>query len=275
LIWNKGKGGKVRITDPEGTDVSFTLHEEYWDFRRYERVEIYPMFTPQPFLGHLWGRQTPPYTEKEDATGIIAGTTNSTGKPYPHMKVHIEGSRVTAFEGGGGFGHALRELLDVGRNIRYPEYPSEGLFWWWEAAIGTHPKMRRPSNAFMLSGAAALHERLRSGVIHCGLGTPITGPSEGWARERNLPYGHVHVHLLNATYELTCRDGSKVTLIEKGHLTTLDDPEVMAAASKYGDPNEVLREEWTAPIPGITVPGDYWRDYAPDPAAWLEAHNEA
>ena len=272
-VWNKGRGGKVRLTDPEGTDLSFTLCEEYYDPHRYTETESIPFFQAEPFFGHLFGRPTPPYySEKEDASGVVAGTTNHVSRPFPHIKVFIESGKAVRIEGGGKYGDAWRELLELGKNIRYPEYPSEGLFWWWECAIGTNPKMRRPSNAFMLSGAGTVYERLRSGVIHIGIGTVIYGPSEDWAAQRKLPYGHIHVHPLYPTYEITCRDGTKTKVIDNGHLTALDDPEVIAVASKYGDPKELLRDEWRAPIPGISVPGDYWRDYAPDPGAWLDAH---
>ncbi len=40
-------------------------------------------------------------------------------------------------------------------------------------------------------------------------------------------------------------------------------------ASKYGSPKEILREEWIPPVPGISAPGNYWKDYASDPGAWL------
>ncbi len=56
-------------------------------------------------------------------------------------------------------------------------------------------------------------------------------------------------------------------------MTALDDPEVIDLASEYGDPDQLLTEAWTPPIPGISVPGDYWKDYAPDPAAWIEAND--
>ena len=31
---------------------------------------------------------------------------------------------------------------------------------------------------------------------------------------------------------------------QRGHLTVLDDPEVRRVAAKYGDPDELLREDW-------------------------------
>ncbi len=274
-VWEKGKGGRVRITDPEGTDVSCTLLDEYYDPARFARTKSRPDFAAKPTFGHLHLRPTPPMSESDDGSGVIAGTTNHMSRPYPRIKVFVENGKVASIEGGGKYGDAWRDLLEGTRGIQYPEFPGKGLGYWWEAALGTHPKMRRPRNAFWVSGGGTVFERRRSGIIHCGIGTPLEGPSEEWAAEKGLPYGHLHVHLLFPTVEITCRDGEKIKLIDRGHLTALDDPEIIAFASDFGDPKEVLREDWFAPIPGVSVDGDYLRDYAPDPATWLKKNGYA
>jgi hypothetical protein len=56
-----------------------------------------------------------------------------------------------------------------------------------------------------------------------------------------------------------------VTLIERGRLKSLDNPEVRALASRYGNPDQLLAEDWRPEIPGINAPGNYMTDYAPDP----------
>ena len=56
-----------------------------------------------------------------------------------------------------------------------------------------------------------------------------------------------------------------INLLEKGHMTSLDNPEVRALASRYGDPNYLLTEDWIPDVPGINAPGDYLKDYAPNP----------
>jgi len=273
LIWNKGRGGKVRITDPEGTDISFTLREEYYDMERYKDSGFAPFFSEKPFFCHYWACPTPPYDlDKWDATGVVSGTTNHFSCPYPNVKVQIKNGKVVSVEGGGEYGKAWRELMEDTKEIQYPGYPDKGLFWFWEVGVGTNPKMARPSNAFMLSGCGTTFERLRSGVVHIGMGTMPKSHAEDWAAENKLPWGHLHVHLLNCTYEITTKAGEVIYLIKDGRLTSLDDPEVIAAAGKYGDPDEILKEAWKAPIPGITVPGDYERDYAPDPMAWLKKY---
>jgi hypothetical protein len=50
-------------------------------------------------------------------------------------------------------------------------------------------------------------------------------------------------------------------------MTSLDNPEVRALASRYGDPDYLLTEDWIPDVPGINAPGDYLKDYAPNPGA--------
>ena len=263
-IWKNARGGRVRVTDPEGTDYSFTFLEEHFDKPRYG-------FTSEPFWGHLHGHPLPPYSGGEDAAGVVAGTLNHWGRPFSHIKVHVEKGQVQRVEGGGKYGEAWRQLLEATKNITYPDYPRSGLFWLWETAIGTNPKFFRPYNVLNRS-RGTVYERLRSGIIHVGFGTRILSPSEDWAREKGVSFGHIHVHLNFATYELTTKSGQKFKIIDRGHLTSLDDPEVIALAKKFGDPKELLKEAWIPQVPGISSEGDYWKDYAPNPAAWIKAH---
>jgi hypothetical protein len=39
-------------------------------------------------------------------------------------------------------------------------------------------------------------------------------------------------------------------------------------AAQYGDPDQLLHDDWIPEIPGITVPGSY-EDYAKDPLPWV------
>ena len=271
-IWTRGKGAWVHLTDPEGSDMRFRLKEEHWEASHYEGHRR--RFEPNYYLGHLFGYPTPPYSPGIEADGVLAGTINHYSRPFPHAKAFFEGGKVTRVEGGGEYGDKWREIMELTKDIKYPEYPDKGLFWMWEVAIGTHPKMARPPYAFTLSGHAAMYERLRAGYIHVGIGTANANVSEAWAEERGLPWGHLHIHMQFPTYTLETTDGEEITVIKDGHLTALDDPEVIALASQFGDPAELLAEAWTPPVPGISVPGDYWKDYAPDPAAWFERYDE-
>lgn len=269
-IWERGRGGRVTLTDPEGTSLTLTLFEEHWNAEHYARTGSRRRFQEQYYLGHLYGIPTPPL-DRSDASGVAAGTINHYSRPFPHCRVTIADGQVTGVDGGGEYGDKWRELLEATREIHYPEFPRPGMFWLWECAIGTHPKMARPPLAFTLSGHATMYERLRSGYIHLGMGTTISNPSEVWAAEQGLPYGHVHIHLQFPTYILRTIDGEDITIIRDGHLTALDDPEVIELASEYGDPAEILSEAWIPPVPGVSVPGDY-QAYAPDPAGWIERY---
>ena len=72
------------------------------------------------------------------------------------------------------------------------------------------------------------------------------------------------------TLEGKTSSGEKAVIVDKGHLTSLDDPEVRSLGSKYGNPDELLAEAWIPGVPGINVPGDYMKDYGQDPLSWLK-----
>lgn len=265
-IWNEGRGGKVRLTDPEGTDLTFTLWDEY-----YDRPNSYG-FAKEPRMGHLFCHPVQPLIDKADDNGVIAGTSNHVGRPFPHIKVQVKEGVATKVEGGGGYGDAWRALLEETRDVQYPGHPRPGMFYVWELALGTHPKAHRPTNFHMRSMWAAFWERYRAGYLHLGLGTcleEIYPDTDVWAKANGKLYGHIHVHLLFPTYEITTVSGEKIKVIDRGHLTALDDPAVRSVAAKYGDPDKILKEVWIPAIPGINAPGDYMKDYAQDPMAWM------
>ena len=252
VIWKHGRGGRVRITDPEGSDFSYGLHEDYYDGSRRGFTE-----NPVRSYSHLLGHAPPPFLEAEDATGVCAGTTSHYTRAFPNIKVRMQGGCLTDVEGGGPYGDAWGELLDESRRTQYIMAPRPGLFWLWEVAIGTNPLIRRPRDIQLLSSGGFEWERRRSGVIHVGFGTRWRGPEEVWAGERALLYGHLHVHLLFPTFAVTSRDGETKNIITHGRLDALDDPEVRDLASRFGDPDVLLREAWVPSIPGITAEGDY------------------
>lgn len=268
VIWRHGRGGRVRITDPEGTDFSYSLHEGYYDGSRRG-------FTDNPVrsYSHLLGHPPPPFLPEEDATGVCAGTTSHYTRAFPHLRLRLEQGVVTHVEGGAEYGATWGELLDESRGTRYPMAPRPGLFWIWEVAIGTNPKIARPRNIHLLSSGGFEWERRRSGVIHLGFGTRWRGSEEVWAGERGLLYGHLHVHLLFPTFAVTSRDGETREIIHNGRLTALDDPEVRELAARFGNPDDLLREDWVPSIPGITLPGDYQADFARDPAQVMYARS--
>ncbi len=260
-IWKLGRGGRVHLTDPEGTDITYTLWEDYFG-------RTGTPFKETPNWGHLMAHPLPPLVEQGDATGVFAGTINHFGRPFPRLVLTMDRGRLEKIDGGGGYGEGWRELLEESRRTQYPCFPREGLFWLWEVAIGTNPKVRRPNNIHLLSSGGAEWERRRSGMIHIGLGTSWRSQYEDWAAKHGLLYGHLHIHLLFPTLDVTASSGQTIRVIEGGRLTAMDDPEVRAVAEKSGDPNELLREDWIPQVPGINAPGSY-ESYARDPIPWI------
>ena len=76
-IYKLGRGGKVRLTDPEGTDFEFSLFEKYFDRTNAKN------FNPSPRFSHLDSHPTHPLLHEADTSGVIAGTTSHIGRPFP------------------------------------------------------------------------------------------------------------------------------------------------------------------------------------------------
>jgi hypothetical protein len=261
MIWDKGRGGAAHLTDAEGTDLTWSYWNEYFDGSRYG-------FCSTPRNGHLFAHPVPPIIDKEDASGVVAGTTTHFSRAFPQIRVELEAGQIVKINGGAQYGDAWRDLLLESKNTKYPCFPRPGLFYLWEVAIGTNPKIVRPSHIERHSSGGFEWERRRSGIIHMGFGTMWRSDEERWAGEQGILYGHLHIHLLFPTLVVTARDGKEYRVIENGHLTALDHPEVRKLATKYGDPDEILKEDWVAPVPGITLPGSY-ETYAREPDKWI------
>ncbi|HJP95684.1 MAG TPA: hypothetical protein VJ875_27295 [Pyrinomonadaceae bacterium] len=269
----------VRITDPEGTDLSYTWFPEYWqimdgNYADYKTegfgTHLYHNGSlKDPIIsGHLTGYPFGIVLPKSDVHGVLAGTADHLG-PYPHMKIYLEHSKVTKIEGGGEFGDLWRQFIEKNKDLKFPHYPGPGIDYFIEAAIGTHPKVIRPFNVFESATVRSsfVSERDRSGIMHLGIGQSL---DLVWALKRNLPFYHFHAHLYFPTFTCKLKDGREVKLIDKGHLTALDDPEVRQVAAKFGNPDELLREDWIPAIPGINAPGNYEKDYAADPETYMK-----
>lgn len=254
---------KARVTDPEGTDFRFTFFDEYWDKMNG------PPYTKTPYMpGHILAFPYYPFPQS-DAEGTIAATTNHIGV-YPRMELAIEGGKITGIKGGGTYGELWRERLEKMKDVVYPDHlPGPGVGWITGFPIGTHPKVTRPQRSL---GLFPLLECSRAGVVHIDFG-PHAHVDK---REKFLQYAkegrtlrHIHVQLYFVTYEAETKDGKKFKILDRGHLTTLDDPEVREVAAKYGDPDELLKVEWVPAVPGISIPGNY-KDYATDPLLWIK-----
>ncbi|TAK09983.1 hypothetical protein EPO44_00615 [bacterium] len=276
---------RLHITDPEGTDLSSDLTEDMaqrWSRGVYQQGHLY-MFPNQatgrfpysvveyPAFQKKWNARSP--TPKPN--GVIAGTANHAGH-FPRAEVHLKDGYIVDVKGGGIYGDVWREFLKYPKinELTYPYHDRPGYWLLYEVALGTNPKFfKRPDENMRGENTT---ERNRSGVLHFGHGIRVHhGPdSPEWAKEwvdfttrNNLPNDHwFHVHNYFSTYRLRVR-GTKntwVTIIDKGRMTSLDSPEVRALTSRYGDPKDLLAEDWVPQIPGVNAPGRY-EDYAKDP----------
>ncbi len=276
---------RLEVTDPEGTNVWCDVSEEQaerWVKGAYQRGHIY-LFPNQatgrfgysvvdyPALQSTWIPREP----MAMLDGVVAATNGHTGF-FPRMEIEYKDDYVKAVRGGGMYGEALRTFLKYPgiNDVQYPFHTHKGFFYLYEIASGTHPKWFR--NPTMMDEGALLPERNRSSVIHWGLGlrlwhdpdAPIESPT--WLKftsKVNMPKDHGwHMHSYFPTYRIHLRNTQKwMNLLDKGHMTALDTPEARALASRYGDPNAILTEDWIPEVPGINVPGDYMKDYAPNP----------
>lgn len=254
-------GGRIRLTDPEGTDLTTTILEKPFHDGRHD-------YGLKPKWGHLMAHPPTPVEVDDDTRGVIAGTMSHYGRPFPRIEVELEKARMVRIDGGGQYGDGWRELEEESAGTQYPCFPEPGLFWLWEVAIGTNPKIRRPSNVEYLSSDGFEWERRRGGVIHCGIGTRWRSAEEDWAADRGLLYGHLHVHLLFPTLVVEALDGSVIPVIEHGRLAAYDDADVRDLAATFGDPDELLTDDWVPEIPGISADGAY-EEYAKDPEPYI------
>lgn len=171
------------------------------------------------------------------------------------------------------------------KDAKFPKAPEPGYWFFRQDGFATNPKYVRSYRA-LIEGETYLpnaSERNRAGVQHLAFSYDTYGgfgadaPEDlAYAKQRGIPLGegqhtaHMHNYLLTVKWKL--RDtGEWVSIAEKGYVKMFDDPEVRALAARYGDPNLIFRYEWIPSIPGINVPGDYKKDFAPDTWAWLMA----
>jgi len=275
---------QVQANDPEGTQMSFHLTEEQakiWGSAAYLQGHLF--LSPYQATGRfpyssvdypaLQKKWNPPLIIK--VNGVFVGTNNHAGA-YPRIEVHVKDGYVTEVKGGGTYGELWREFLKYPaiNELTYPYQDRPGYWWFYEAGLGTNPKFfKRPDENM---AGENFGERNNAGVIHWGFGGSVVHDpdkpeeSKAWIdfpKQHALPKDHWwHVHNVLPTYKVHVR-GTKntwITLIDKGEIAAYRSPEIRALASRYGDPNEVLAEDWAPYLPGINAPGRY-EDYAKDP----------
>ena len=290
-----GFASRFHLTDPEGTDLEDEISPDLarrWASGVYERG--HNMLGPNmatgrfarttvsyPAMSGEWIPRSPISTP----TGVIAATTNHVGF-HTLMRMYYEEGYLTRVEGGGTYGELARTHLCCYPNIHTAQYPyydgKPGFFYLHEIALGTNPKWFRPPDPDM--SITTVNERLKSGYLHIGVGASLEHePRAPWrsaawqrfAEEQNVPFYYgLHLHLYFPTYTIDIRNSNRsVDIIRNGRMTSLDDPEVRALASRYGEPDEILAEDWIAEIPGINAPGSF-EEYAQDPYPYHRMVND-
>jgi hypothetical protein len=265
----------VRITDPEGTYLEFSLTDveaEIWQRNAYLSGHL--LLDPLSATEVKKRRLVIP-----KVNGILAGTSNHVGF-FPHIRLYFKEGKLVDVEGGGKYGEKIKELMEKYADVHWPMYPDKGLFWFVEAALCTIPKgFRRTSDLFdSFWKFPNLPERNRSGVFHFGFGSAESiHPKEAidYAKEHGIPTGHLHIHNYFVTYEIKLRGRNEwYKIVDKGRVSIMDDPEIRAIASEYGDPDFLLSYDWIPPLPGINCEGNYLEDYGADPAGYLKERIE-
>lgn len=292
MIESLGYVDRVEVTDPEGTALFFDVTADQaksWAQGAYLQGHLY-MIPSQasgvypfsainyPAMGDKW---IPPI-QMTSANGYIA-STNSHASNYPRMQIKIKNGYVQEVKGGGLYGDGFRLWMTYPKinELTWPFEKNPGYFWLWEAGTATNPKyFKHPAEVLVGNN---ISERNAGGVIHWAFGAEVKmGPEPGkekvatspktlaFGKEYGVPVGHsMHNHTLLPTYQTRFREGGKwATVIEHGQILAGRDPEVRALASRYGNPEELLRRDWIPELPGITVPGDYNKDYAADPGTF-------
>jgi hypothetical protein len=234
----------IRITDPLGTDVTFTQDvDREWVRKNFaydlNRIEVSLTHRTEYMFHH--NKISPSLSRKPDGRGVIVATSLPSG-PIPPMKLHIDGGRIVKVEGDGPSAQEWRRGLEAHGDVDYGFPHGRGVAWLEGVYIGTCPKVIRPDyfnpKFFIEQGSYNYWwcEIKRSGFMHIGFG-------KGWSGldglTQDLPAWHNDVFLPFPTVTV---NGKKI--VENGHLMLLDDPEVRRIAARYGNPNELLQEEW-------------------------------
>ncbi len=285
---------KVHVSDPEGTDISWDMTDgqsQAWAQGVYQRGHLYmhPSQASGRFaysvVDYPAVTQWVPRIPMALTNGVIAGT-NGHGGYFPQMKTYYKNGYIVKVEGGGVNGELLQTFMKYpGINtLTYPFHEGYPGYWYhYEVALGTNPKAFRDPGPFYGNepGLGLGPERTRAGVFHFGQGLELRaepetqGPPLKWfafVDQHKLPYGHgFHYHNYFVTYEAHLRNTDRwIKIVDKGRMTSLDDPETRALASRYGNPDEILAYEWVPQIPGINAPGNY-AEYSKDPYPYQKA----
>ncbi len=233
VLWKQVFGAqRVVLTDPEGTDLAWTLDAQAWDEVKDADPASNATHVPLP---NPYRARTP------DMRGWLVASSTHSG-PLPRVRLKIEGGRVVEIRDGGPVAEYLRTLFAASEALRFPNFPAAGSNWVEETTFGTHPRHARVPHAETFGWSAEMSGWVggpRAGVFHLAVGTSHSGRNLAFAREHRLEVQHLDLELYAPTLVMDGR-----TIISRGRLAALDDPEVRQIAAKFGDPAELLRVTW-------------------------------
>ncbi len=225
-----GRARRIEIIDQDGTRLTFDLTHEDWGDVPRSGEEGGPggerPYTP----GHIFV----PFPKNRRLEGEVTIRSLTFGGAVPLTRLTVEGREVTKVEGGGVFGDRLRQSFEEYKKETFPGLPGPGSSWISTFAMCTNPKFRRSPSYQNARGSARVHSwclgHRRSGFIHASVGAALVSPN------------HKLIRHFDMMFPTLFADGRPV--IDDGHLVALDDPEVRRVAERYGDPDELLREDW-------------------------------
>jgi hypothetical protein len=227
-----GGARRVEITEEGGgTHLTFDLTDEDWgsNTRNFGEEESAPSSKPYS-PGHLYI----PFPKSKRLEGEITIRSLTFGGPVEPARLTVEGRKVTQVDGAGVFADRLRQSFEDYRDQSYPHLPGPGADWISTFAMCTNPKFRRSPSWENARGSARAHSwclgHKRSGFLHASVGAALVNPN------------HKLIRHFDMMFTTVVADGRPV--IEDGHLVALDAPEVRAVAERFGDPDELLREDW-------------------------------
>lgn len=231
----------IRVTDPEGTDITVHGFAMYRTAPKPEDIPEYPalMTFGSGQVGLLPQRPTP------NMEGVIVSSSIHPGH-VPTVKATVKGGRVVKLEGGGEIERLWTQDWEKhkdadcsGRSSMFGEVPGPGINWIEELMYGTHPKAFRIGLKYRYEGSHTFVTwnggTRRSGTLHFGIGG---GKDE--------TYRHRDLEVYFPTFTI-----NGVEMIKNGRLTALDLPDVREKAAEYGDPDLLLAENWIPDLPPV------------------------
>jgi len=227
---------KAKWTDLEGTDLTINPTAEEWRRATERRMKR----SGRPYQhGHL---MLP--APCASMNGVFATSSITFGGPVPRTKMLVEKGRVVKVEGGGKFGDRLRESFERYSGLQGKSCPGPGINWVTTIGICTNPSARRSPFFDELAGSARVcawtFGHRRSGVFHTSVGEGMVSATYKVIRHMDTYFNTLET--------------DKGMVVGNGHLLALDDPRVREVASKYGNPDELLKEIWIPAVSGINAP---------------------